>query len=192
MRIPVLSILASTLLAVPALAQTAEPPPGLGPAAPAAAPAASLSGMSGAGGKAGIGVGGEYSLLGGSGLPAVGGPSVAYEAGLFHIDAAFMVLKLRSGVDPDFGLMGRFWWHLHATSASDFSIGGGIAYRHFGAGTGADGVYIEPGAQLRAFIANNVAIGLTLGLSIGTADASPGFAVTANPFGTAGVHYYFF
>lgn len=185
MRIPVLSV-ATLLAATPVLAQTApETPPGLGPTPPPAAAAATSSGPSGAGGRAGIGVGLAANLLN-----TVGGPSIAYEGGLFHLDSALLLQQRRSGDKVDFGLMARFWWHLHAMQTADFSIGGGVAYRHIGPGN-SDGLWIEPGAQFRVFIVPNVAVNGTLGVSIATADAS-GFALTASQFATVGAHYYFF
>ena len=50
---------------------------------------------------------------------------------------------------------------------------------------------IEPGMQIRAFVASNVALSFTGGLTLGLADAE-GVALTAQPVGSAGVHYYFF
>jgi hypothetical protein len=52
-------------------------------------------------------------------------------------------------------------------------------------------VFIEPGLQMRAFIASNVALSFTGGITLGVADAE-GVAVTAQPVALAGAHYYFF
>ena len=73
--------------------------------------------------------------------------------------------------------------------------GGSIGIGFFGDRAPGDNnrtlVYIEPGFQMRAFIASNVALSFTGGLTLGTADAE-GVAVTAQPTALAGAHYYFF
>jgi hypothetical protein len=142
----------------------------------------------------GLGVGAEGMLFGGpSGL------SVAYDAGPWHIDTLLGLEKL-GGVRSTFNLGGRFWYHLHNTANADFSVGGGLGYRHSPAGAGsADSLYIELGAQLRAFLTSNVALSASLGLSIATVDAE-GYGIGGQvfsgqePFGGAGIglHYYFY
>ena len=53
-------------------------------------------------------------------------------------------------------------------------------------------LFLEPGFQIRLFVASNVALSFNAGLVIGALDAPGGFALTGNVTGGAGVHYYFF
>jgi|tagenome__1003787_1003787.scaffolds.fasta_scaffold20725903_2 hypothetical protein len=164
---------------------------------PAAAPV--VSGPRPATHGVGLGVGAEGMLLGG---PA--GMSVAYDAGPWHADGLLGLIKPGSGVRASFDIGGRFWYHLHSTSNADFSVGGGLGYLHQGhAGSSSDGVWIEAGAQIRAFIASNVALSGSLGLSIATIDFEA-YGLTgqilsgqALPPGVGaglglGLHYYFY
>jgi hypothetical protein len=136
---------------------------------------------------AGIGVGGAVMITG------LAGPSLAFDAGPFHIDGMIGLSKVE-GVPADFGLGGRFWFKLHRTANSDFSLGGGLAFLHDG-GVGPAGdddlVFLEGGGQLRAFIAGNVALSVSFGLGIALVDRTA-VALEAQPFGAAGIHYYFF
>jgi hypothetical protein len=76
---------------------------------------------------------------------------------------------------------------------SDFSVGGSLGVRSEGQGPDNDSsteVFIEPGFQIRAFLASNVALSFTGGFSIGAADASE-LVLDGQLSGLAGVHYYF-
>ena len=141
-----------------------------------------------AGGSQGtIGVGAEATLSG------LGGMSFSYDAGTFHA-GAFLSYHDEEGPDnTDIGVGGRFFWHIHSTPVSDFSIGGnlGMQFTDTGPDDSASLLYLEPAIQLRAFIAGNVAISATAGISIGLSDAS-GVDLTGQPTGAAGIHYYFF
>ena len=161
------------------------------------------AGVAQAGGQSGsIGVGAEYQLTG------IGGPSVNYDAGKFHVGGFFGYFDPAGADNTLFEFGGRFYWHVHTTAMSDFGLGGGIGVASVpGGAPGANrttDLFLEPGFQIRVFIASNVALSFTGGLTIGTADAS-GVALTAQgiaggTFGTtglglnggAGVHYYFF
>ncbi len=164
-----------------------------------------------AGGSANsIGVGAEYQLSG------LGGASVNYDAGQFHLGG--FIGYADDGANPDqnaFQLGGRFFYHLHSTAMSDFSIGGGIGFesdKHIVGGMGGTMttrntyVFVEPAFQIRVFVASNVALSFTGGITIGTVDAQ-GYALTGQGLGGgsftvngagvgflggAGVHYYFF
>lgn len=156
-----------------------------------------------AGGQPGsIGLGGEFQLTG------LGGPSINYDAGKFHVGGFFGYFDPAGADNTLFEFGGRFYWHVHSTAMSDFGVGGdiGIASVPPGGpgGNRTTDVFLEPGFQIRVFIASNVALSFTGGLTIGIADAS-GVALTAQgissgAFGTtglglnggAGVHYYFF
>lgn len=164
---------------------------------------AASAGVASAGGQAGsLGVGAEFQLSG------LGGPSINYDAGQFHLGGFF------SFFDPDgpdntvFEVGGRFYYHLHSTAMSDFSLGGSL-----GIVNGPDqgmpdnsvtDVFLEPSFQIRLFLASNVALSFTGGISIGLVDASgaavsgqgisgaPEFDTRFGFTGGAGVHYYFF
>lgn len=145
-----------------------------------------------AGGSGGtLGVGAEYTLAG------IGGPSINYDAGMFH--AGGFVGYYDAGFrDPELDALdlgGRFFYHLHSTAMSDFSLGAGLGLQFQD--------YVDPdvdsatvleidvGAQIRAFIVSNVAVSGTIGLAILTADAD-GLGLTGDALGSVGIHYYFF
>jgi hypothetical protein len=146
------------------------------------------AGTASAGGSEGsIGVGAEYQLRG------MGGLSASYDMGQFHV-GGFLGFEDGGGADDtDVEIGGRFYYHLHSTAMSDFSVGGSVGVGFYGAPGDADTteVHIEPGIQLRAFVASNVALSFTAGITFATAD-SDGFAIMGVPTGGAGVHYYFF
>ncbi len=145
-----------------------------------------------AGGSEGtIGVGAEAQLSG------LGGPSVNYDAGKFHV-GGFLAVKDSSGPNnTDIALGGRFFWHLHSTPTSDFSIGGNLGVLFASDptpppdGSSSTELFLEPAIQIRAFISGNVALSATAGIVIGLADAD-GVALDGQVTGGAGIHYYFF
>jgi hypothetical protein len=136
----------------------------------------------------GLGVGVAAMLAGPVGL------SVAYDAGPWHLDSMLGITK-EDGPDPadrrpSIDLGGRFWFHLHKSANSDFSIGAGLGYEHHGPST-ADVLSLEGGALVRAFIASNVALSFSVGLGIQTVDVSR--VVLGGQFiGGAAVHYFFY
>ena len=141
-----------------------------------------------AGGQAGsIGLGAEFQLSG------IGGASLNYDAGTFHV-GGFLGFSDPPGDETPFDIGGRFFGHIHTTAMADFGVGGGLGIESVRVAAGQDrltGLFLEPGFQIRLFLASNVALSFTGGISIGTIDAE-GVQVTAQPTGTAGVHYYFF
>ncbi|HVK85743.1 MAG TPA: hypothetical protein VM513_16605 [Kofleriaceae bacterium] len=150
---------------------------------------ASTAGLANAGGSEGsVGAGVEFNTSG------FGGPSLNYDAGKFHV-GGFLAIDDPAGDDnTDFALGGRFYYHVHSTAMSDFSVGLGVAYVSDDDPLFMDRAslfFIEPGIQLRAFIASNVALSISAGLPIGLADAD-GVALTGQFNGLGGVHYYFF
>lgn len=176
---------------------------------------AALAGTASAGGSKGsIGVGGEATFgnaivnfdVGGGDDPEIDigtipGLSIVYDAGQFHAGG---FLGFRDGADDndgdaddtDVAIGGRFYYHIHSTAMADFGIGGSatvafIGDRTEGLDANATAMLIEPGFQIRAFVASNVALSFAGGLSLGLVDAE-GVQVTAQPTGAAGVHYYFF
>lgn len=149
------------------------------------------AGVASAGGSKGsLGVGGELQLNG-----QLGGLSANYDMGEFHV-GGFLGFSDEGGEDDtDIALGARFYYHVHSSAMADFGVGGGFGVGFIGDRAPGDNnqtlVYIEPGLQIRAFVASNVALSFTGGLTLGTADAE-GVAITALPSAFAGVHYYFF
>ena len=147
------------------------------------------AGVAEAGGQPGsIGVGAEAQING------LGGASMNYDAGEFHV-GAFLAFHDPGGRDDDtLALGGRFFYHLHATTSSDFSIGGTLGFASQNNPAPLDRLtlmYLEPGLQIRMFLASNVALSFNAGVVIGVMDADNvdlGGQLTAG----AGVHYYFF
>ena len=150
------------------------------------------SGLARAGGQEGsIGVGAEFQLSG------IGGPSLNYDAGAFHVGGSLGFGDNLGGMAPDYFEIGaRFFYHVHSTAMSDFGLGGnfGVASVDSGMPDRATLIYIEPGLQVRAFIAANTALSFTAGIVLGVSDAD-GVAITGQGTGFGlggGVHYYFF
>ena len=144
-----------------------------------------------AGGQEGsIGVGAEFMIA-----PfGVGGASLNYDAGAFHVGGFLGFTDLDGPDNTDVAIGGRFYYHVHSTAMSDFGIGGGLGILSLDNMMGNDrttGLFLEPGAQIRLFLAANVAISATVGVSIGTMDAGGNVIVTGQTIG-GGIHYYFF
>ena len=151
-------------------------------------------GVAHAGGQPGsIGVGAEYQLSG------IGGISLQYDAGTFHAGAA-LGLDDPNSQPAVFDLAGDFWFHVHHTAFTDFSLGGSLGFESIKVGMGAAAtrnvdLYLEPGFQIRAFLSSNVALSATGGISIGLADAGGDLRIGGQNFGavgSVGIHYYFF
>lgn len=156
----------------------------------------------------GVGVGAVTMLNGTSGALFTWGSS----GGSFHVDGLFGLHRIRrnGNYTTDFSVGGRFWYHLHAASFADFSLGGGVAFTDWTENPGANtpnnhlDVSIEAGGQIRAFIVPNVALlaDLGFGATFGNNDniAIGGQSVTgsASPeggaefvMGTLGIAYFF-
>ena len=143
-----------------------------------------------AGGSEGsIGVGAEATLFG------LGGLSVNYDAGPFHVGGFFGFSDGGGDDDTQVDIGGRFYYHIHSTSMADFGVGGAIAVgmRPDNDNDDDDEVLltIDPGFQFRAFLSSNVALSVTGGLAIGVADAD-GVLLSGQLTGGAGIHYYFY
>ena len=132
-----------------------------------------------------IGVGAELQLSN------LGGVSVNYDAGKFHV-GGFFGFDDQAGADNDVIDIGaRFFYHVASTAMSDFSIGGGLGIESANsAGGRSTDLFLEPSFQIRAFVVSNVALSFTGGISIGTVDADR-VRIVGDFNGTAGVHYYF-
>jgi hypothetical protein len=152
------------------------------------------SGAASAGGQEGsLGVGAETQLSG------ISGVSLNYDGGSFHVGGLLAFAdNIPGGGNPDYFSVGaRFFFHAHSTAMSDFGIGGnlGIAsVKDQPMNERSTYVYLEPGFQIRLFLAANVALAFTGGVTLGVADAE-GVSIegqgTGFNFG-GGIHYYFF
>jgi len=144
-----------------------------------------------AGGKEGsVGVGAEVALDN-----AVGGLSVNYDAGLFHVGGVIGYDREKVGAADatyKFEIGARFYYHVHSAGQADFGIGGEVGIAEVPKGTGHDThLFIDPSFQVRAFITPNVALSLTAGFVLGTVDANS-IAIGGQVTAFAGFHYYFF
>jgi len=150
-----------------------------------------------AGGQANtIGLGAEADIAG------VAGASIAYDAGKFEVDGLLGYRRVDPGMGApvqstyDFG--GRFFYHVHSTALSDFGIGGGLGLASVpnmgGTGGRQTDLYLEPAFQIRLFIASNVALSFSAGVSIAVADADTSLISGQGTVldGGAAIHYYFF
>lgn len=158
----------------------------------------------------GIGVGAATMLNGTSGALVTWGSS----GGGLHVDGIFGLHHYRDDdthYTTSFAVGGRFWYHVHASTFADFSLGGGIGLTSWTFNPGAPGsdsrldLSLEVGGQIRAFIVPNVALvaDLGLGATFGNYDniMIGGQSVTgssepegpANNFvvGTLGIAYFF-
>ena len=157
-------------------------------------------GTASAGGQAGsIGVGAQYQLSG------IGGLSVNYDAGLFHVGGSLGFSDPQGPEPATFELAGRFYYHVHHSAFADFGLGGSIGFASVPVGmapnsTRATDVFLEPGFEIRAFLSSNVALSATAGIVIGAADAG-GVAIAGSTIGGTGgplfdagvgIHYYFY
>ena len=135
----------------------------------------------------GVGVGVETMLAGPS------GPSVVFQSSMFHVEGILAFFD--QGDETDLTLAGRFWYALHQTGRSDFSVGGGLGILIEDDG-GMDGndtdLEFDIGAQLRAFLVPNVALSVTLGFTLVSTDGEDPIALTGDLVGTGGIAYFFF
>lgn len=149
----------------------------------------STAGVAHAGGQPGsIGVGVEGQLSG------LSGASMNYDAGDFHV-GAFLGFNDPGGTNDDtLALGGRFFFHLHSTTSSDFSLGANLGIASINNDPPVDRqtqLFLEPAFQVRAFVVSNVALSFTGGVVIGVMDAD-NVNLGGQLTGTAGIHYYFF
>lgn len=160
-----------------------------------------MIGTANAGGQAGtLGVGAEYGLGLGPASAAtaseLGFASANYDAGDFHVGGFLSFADGGNDNDTIYGIGGRFFYHVHSGSMSDFSVGGNLGLLSIPDATPMSNdkqslVFLEPGIQIRLFPASNVALSFTTGIAIGLVDAD-GFALGGQVSGAAGIHYYFF
>ena len=156
----------------------------------------------------GVGLGAVTMLNGTSGALVTWGSA----GGGFHIDglAGLHHYNPNGTNTTSFSLGGRFWYHLHAATFADFSLGGGVGITRWETNPGNPGndarvdVALEVGGQIRAFIVPNVALIADLGLGAtfganddimigGQAITASGSPAGGNNFvaGTLGIAYFF-
>jgi hypothetical protein len=149
------------------------------------------AGTASAGGQSGsLGVGAEADLRG------AGGVSLNFDGGIFHaggyLGYADDVAVSPIAGESAFQVGGRFYYHIHSTAMSDFGVGGqlGIAVVDQGEDS-VTGIYIQPGFQVRMFVASNVALSGTAGFNVAAGD-DDGLVLAGDLTGGFGFHYYFF
>jgi hypothetical protein len=151
-----------------------------------------------AGGSEGsVGVGAEeiVNLSFGAATLRLGAVSVDYDAGKFNV-GGFTGFYDGGGQDDSLVFLGgRFYFHVASTSMADFGLGASGFMGFIGDGNpntdNSQVMFLEPGFQVRAFIASNVALSFTGGITLGLLDAE-GVSIGGDPVGSAGFHYYFF
>jgi hypothetical protein len=139
----------------------------------------------------GMGVGAVTMLNGTSGALFTWGSA----GGGLHVDGLFGLRHYRDGGTTNnttsFSLGGRFWYHVHAASFADFSLGGGLGITSWtlNPGTGASDnrldLSLEVGGQIRAFLVPNVALLADLGLGA-TFGNDDNFLIGGHSFGGGG------
>lgn len=156
--------------------------------APSAGSSSSSSRSSG--GKAqGLFVGAESLLLGSApgGVDAPGGAiTVGWDASQWRVEGLIGLL-FRDGAGTSFGFGARGFYVVHKTKFADFGVGGLL-----GLVVGGGAVFlIEPSAQIRAFIVENVALTATLGMGIAVGDVRATIALLGQVTGGLGITYTF-
>jgi hypothetical protein len=138
-----------------------------------------------------------------------GGIALDYDLGKMDFGGFFgLVDPGTAGSSTSYQLGGRFFYHLHMTPTTDFSVGGslGLDSERPAMATGrVNLVFLEPGFQIRWFVAQNLALSFAAGIVIGVADANgvaiggqtiggstgQGGALDLGPGAAAGIMYYF-
>ena len=147
-----------------------------------------------------VGVGVEAQISG------VGGLAVTYDAGKLDAGGFFGIVDPAGPDNTLYEIGGRFFYHVHQTASSDFGVGGslGLASVPVDPNNRDNLVFLEPGFQIRVFLAPNVALSFAGGIIIGVADAD-GVAISGQSLsstigvssggaavnGGAGITYYF-
>lgn len=198
--IPILVVALAAMTTTSAFAQEGG---GISPPPTNRAASASFTSANSGHGR-GFGVGAVTMLNGASGaLGTWGSPG-----GGFHVDAFFGLHHYSSPSTTGVSLGGRFWYHVHAASFADFSLGGGLGFTHWKDRGGPnapsyDELFLEVGGQMRAFIVPNVALLADVGLGaefgdfdhimIGGQSIGGSGGDYGGPFvaGTLGIAYFF-
>jgi hypothetical protein len=141
-----------------------------------------------------IGIGVEAQING------TGGISVNYDGGKYDAAGFFgLVDPGTNNSTTTYEVGGRFFYHLHQTPTTDFGLGGSIGLDSTPNANNdrQNLLFLEPGFQIRWFVAANLALSFAGGIIIGVADAQ-GVAIGgqsvaggANAVAGAGITYYF-
>ena len=134
----------------------------------------------------GIGVGVAAMITGPQGI------QIVYDTSAFHIEG---ILGFEDAGTSDLDIGGRFWYHIHSGHRSNFSIGGGLGLARsstdvLGMSVDTTVIHIDLGAEIRAFVTDNVALSADLGLSI-LADDGDGFVLGGALVGAGSITYFF-
>jgi hypothetical protein len=151
-----------------AQAQTSPPPAAEGSAGGGGSTATASFNSASANHGRGLGIGAATMLNGTSGALVTWGTSG------FHVDGLVGLHRYQpnNNATTAFTLGGRGWYHLHAASFADFSVGGGLGLVRWVSNPGTPqsnthyDVALEVGGQIRAFIVPNVALLADLGMGI--------------------------
>jgi hypothetical protein len=111
--------------------------------------------------------------------------------GRFHVEGLF---GLTSSGNTSFDFGARGWYHIHAASSADFSLGAGFALLSHKTSP-ADRQWdfeMDLGAQIRAFIVPNVALLGSVGMALYVPDSgSTTLSFAGNLVGMFGAAYFF-
>lgn len=145
----------------------------------------------------GIGLGAESMAITGTAGDTIGptGAAFVFDRPSWHV-AGLLAMDSQGATDLFVG--GRFFYHLHQGTMSDFSVGGGLGILSFGDdGPGNNDrtdIVVEGATQLRAFVTPNVAIGASVGVGFVIVDDDNGddyFVLGGQVLTAAGIWYFF-
>ncbi|MCK6547497.1 hypothetical protein L6R52_16735 [Myxococcota bacterium] len=124
-----------------------------------------------------------------------GALALSYDASRFRIDGLLSLAHTESDVTL-FGLGGRFFYVVDKGKTADFSVGGGLALGFADDDDGNDEdsdlrLSLEGAAQIRVFLASNVAFSTTVGLGFSFGDAPFVMGLGGQLSGALGLIYYF-
>jgi hypothetical protein len=114
-------------------------------------------------------------------------------AGRFHVEG---LVGLRHYGTTGFDIGVRGWYHLHAASSADFSLGGGFALLSNKANVPGSSrqtdFALELGAQIRAFVVPNVALLGSVGMRVYIPDSGDSDLLFSGDLtGALGIAYFF-
>ena len=139
-----------------------------------------------------IGVG-VFTSLGAPGVPTTTGASLIYDARDWRL-ATLFGLGIERDDDASLALGARFLYALRRGSRADFSLGPGLTVVHLATGGGAEDltfVVLEAVAQIRVFLAPEVAFHGALGLGIGVGEGEVSLSLGGQVSGLFGLTYFF-
>jgi hypothetical protein len=145
-----------------------------------------------------IGLGVEAVLAspfpgGGLGGGPTGALALSYDMSKFRIDGLLYLLFVED-VGTTFALGGRFFYVVDSGRVADFSVGGGLSLGILAPDNSDStvGVGLEGAAQLRVFLASNVALSGTVGLGVAFGHSGSFlFTLGGQLTGALGIVYYF-